>query len=44
MILFGIPEHKDDRGSEAYAEDAIVSRAIEAIKSACPELIVITDV
>ncbi len=44
VILFGIPEHKDEQGSEAYAEDAIVCRAIEAIKSACSELVVITDV
>lgn len=44
IILFGIPEHKDAEGSEAYAEDAIVCRAIEAIKRARPELCVITDV
>ncbi|MDK1021668.1 MAG: porphobilinogen synthase [Candidatus Hydrogenedentes bacterium] len=44
VILFGIPEHKDEQGSEAYAEDGIVCRAIEAIKRACSELVVITDV
>ncbi len=44
VILFGIPDHKDDQGSEAYAEDAIVCRAIEGIKSACSRLAVITDV
>ncbi len=44
VILFGIPEHKDDRASQAYAEDGIVQRAVRALKSACPGLIVITDV
>jgi len=44
MILFGIPKIKDNIGSQAYAEDAIVCRAVEAIKSACPQLCVITDV
>jgi porphobilinogen synthase len=44
IILFGIPEHKDAVGTEAYAEDAVVCRAIEAVKKACPELCVITDV
>ena len=44
VILFGIPESKDAQGSEAYSDDAIVCRAIEGIKKACPELCVITDV
>ncbi|MFO7973385.1 MAG: porphobilinogen synthase [Candidatus Hydrogenedentota bacterium] len=44
IILFGIPEHKDAVGSEAYADDAMVCRAIEAVKRAAPELCVITDV
>lgn len=44
VILFGIPEHKDEAGSEAYADDGIVQRAIHAIKNKTPELIVITDV
>jgi porphobilinogen synthase len=44
IILFGIPESKDAQGSEAYRSDAIVCRAIEKIKGACPELCVITDV
>ncbi len=44
VILFGIPEHKDEAGSEAYADDGIVQRAIRAIKDKMPELIVITDV
>ncbi len=44
VILFGIPEHKDSLGSEAYADSGIVQQAIRAIKEAVPELIVITDV
>jgi porphobilinogen synthase len=44
VILFGIPEHKDEAGSEAYDELGIVPRAIHAIKKEVPELLVITDV
>jgi porphobilinogen synthase len=44
VILFGLPEHKDEKGSEATATDAAVQRSIEAIKKALPQLIVITDV
>jgi len=44
VILFGIPEHKDETGSEAYADEGIVQHAIKAIKNKLPELIVITDV
>lgn len=44
VILFGIPEHKDDVGSEAYDDLGIVQRAIHAIKKEVPELYVITDV
>jgi porphobilinogen synthase len=44
VILFGIPEHKDDVGSEAYDENGIVQTAIRGIKKEVPELIVITDV
>ena len=44
VILFGIPEDKDELGTGAYAEDGIVQRAIRAIKDAVPELYVITDV
>ncbi|MFA0783579.1 MAG: hypothetical protein YYHSYBAR_001970, partial [Candidatus Fervidibacter sacchari] len=32
VLLFGIPEHKDEFGSEAYAEDGIIQRAIRALK------------
>ncbi len=44
VILFGIPEHKDEVGSEAYSDEGIVQHAIKAIKNKLPELIVITDV
>ena len=44
VILFGIPEHKDAAGTEAYADDGVVQRAIRAIKETVPELLVITDV
>ncbi|MEC7641305.1 MAG: porphobilinogen synthase [Nitrospinota bacterium] len=44
IVLFGIPDKKDSRGSEAYNPDGIVQRAIKEIKSAVPELLVITDV
>lgn len=44
VILFGIPEHKDELASEAYAKKGIIQQAIKAIKDKVPELIVITDV
>lgn len=44
VILFGIPEHKDDKGTEAYNPKGIVQTAIRAIKDKVPDLIVITDV
>lgn len=44
VILFGIPEHKDEVGSEAYDPDGIVQRAVRAIKKEVPEIAVITDV
>ncbi|MGB2869350.1 MAG: porphobilinogen synthase [Bacteroidota bacterium] len=44
VILFGIPEHKDEVGSEAYDEAGIVQLAIRAIKKEVPKLVVITDV
>jgi porphobilinogen synthase len=44
VILFGIPAHKDARGSGADASDGIVQRATSAIKSELPELCVMTDV
>jgi porphobilinogen synthase len=44
VILFGIPEHKDPLGSEAYADSGVVQQAIRAIKEKIPELLVVTDV
>ncbi|MBJ6762393.1 porphobilinogen synthase [Myxococcaceae bacterium JPH2] len=44
VLLFGIPDHKDAQGSQAYARDGIVQRAIREIKAAVPELQVIADV
>src|SRR5713101_3805274 len=44
VLLFGIPEDKDPRGSEAYADDGIVQQATRAIKDTVPDLLVITDV
>jgi len=44
VILFGIPERKDETGSEAYDELGIVQRAIHAVKKAIPELFIVTDV
>jgi len=44
VILFGIPREKDEHASGAYAEDGVVQQALVAIKSKCPQLVVITDV
>lgn len=44
VILFGIPENKDEAGSGAFAEDGIVQEAIRAIKAHDPEFYVVTDV
>jgi porphobilinogen synthase len=44
IILFGIPDKKDERASEAYAADGIVQRAIKAIKDILPDLLIFTDV
>jgi porphobilinogen synthase len=44
VLLFGIPAHKDELGSQAYAGDGIVQRAIREIKQAVPDLVVVTDV
>ncbi len=44
VILFGLPERKDDRGSEAADPNGVVQRAIEAIRKARLDLLVITDV
>ena len=44
VMVFGIPEHKDEVGSEAYKCDGIAQRAVKRIKEVAPDLIVIADV
>ncbi len=44
IILFGLPEEKDEAASEAYDDKGIVQEAIRAIKKAVPDILVITDV
>ncbi len=44
ILLFGIPNQKDEDASQAYAENGIVQQAVRAVKQAAPDLIVITDV
>lgn len=43
VMLFGIPEHKDAVGSDNWSPDGIIPRAIQAIKDARPEMLVISD-
>jgi porphobilinogen synthase len=44
VILFGIPGHKDPRGTGAWAEDGIVQKALRAMKDAVPELQLLADI
>ena len=44
VVLFGIPERKDEMGTEGYADDGIVQRAIRALKEKVEGILVITDV
>ena len=44
ILLFGIPDRKDETASAAYDEDGIVQRAVRAVKAKFPELCVVTDV
>ena len=44
VLLFGIPNAKDELASGAYAEDGVVQQAVRAIKAKCPGLVVMTDV
>jgi len=44
VLLFGIPDKKDEVGTSAYIEKGIIQKAVRAIKDKFPELIVITDV
>jgi porphobilinogen synthase len=44
VILFGIPEEKDDEGSGAYDDDGIVQRALRVLRERAPGLVLLTDV
>jgi len=44
VLLFGLPDKKDETGSQAWAEAGVIQRSIKEIKKAAPELLVITDV
>ena len=44
VLLFGIPEHKDETGSSAWDDEGPVQRAVRAVKREVPQLVVITDV
>ena len=44
VILFGIPEHKDERGSAALEKHGVVQTAVRALKAKLPDMVVITDV
>ncbi len=44
VLMFGIPDHKDEKGSGAYEKDGVVQKAIREIKSAQPQLQVVADI
>lgn len=44
VLLFGLPDKKDAAGSQAWAEDGVIQRAIREIKETTPEVLVITDI
>jgi porphobilinogen synthase len=44
LILFGLPEEKDERGSGAWDDDGIVQRALRAVRERTPQLTLVTDV
>jgi porphobilinogen synthase len=44
VILFGIPDEKDDEGSGAWDDDGVVQRALRALRPRFPELVLLTDV
>ncbi len=43
VLLFGLPRKKDDIGSEAWADDGIIQRAVRTLRAKCPEVVVMTD-
>lgn len=44
IMLFGIPDRKDELGTEAYRTDGIVQKAVKALKNSVPDLAVVTDI
>src|ERR671911_814932 len=44
LLLFGLPEEKDERGSGAWDDDGIVQRALRAVRDRVPQLVLVTDV
>jgi len=44
VLIFGIPEHKDDEATEAYSQSGIVQRAVGKLRKEFPDLMIITDV
>src|SRR5437879_9769557 len=44
VLIFGIPENKDEQARSAYYENGIIQKALRGIKSKCPDLVTITDV
>ena len=44
VLLFGIPDKKDEQASGAYAENGVIQKALRKIKKKCPQLVTITDV
>jgi porphobilinogen synthase len=44
LLLFGIPEEKDEEGSGAWDEDGIVQRSLRAVRERVPHLVLVTDV
>jgi porphobilinogen synthase len=44
VLLFGVPQQKDEQARAAYANDGIVQKTLRAIKTKCPDLVTITDV
>ena len=43
-LLFGIPSHKDEMGTEAYDEEGIIPKAVRVIKKEYPDAVIIADV
>jgi porphobilinogen synthase len=44
VLLFGIPEHKDETGSEDYAADGIIQKTVKELRKKVPDMLVVTDV